>query len=47
MPELINQPKPQLEKSVRAKDEIIKLLRQQGYPTYARLLDLFDVFLSL
>ena len=45
MAEINTAPKPQLEKSVVAKDQIIKMLRQQGYPTYARLLDLFDVFL--
>lgn len=45
MTDNINAPKVQLEKSVKAKDEIIKLLRSQGYPTYGRLLDLFDVYL--
>lgn len=29
-----------------AKAEIIKILRKQGYATYARLVDLFDIYLS-
>ena len=29
-----------------AKNQIIKVLRKQGYPTYARLLDYFDVYLT-
>ena len=29
-----------------AKNEIINILRKQGYPTYARLVDLFDIFLT-
>ena len=29
-----------------AKHEIINILRKQGYPTYARLVDLFDIFLT-
>lgn len=29
-----------------AKSEIINILRKQGYPTYARLLDLMDVYLT-
>ena len=29
-----------------AKQEIINILRKQGYPTYARLVDLFDIYLS-
>lgn len=35
-----------LEKRQDAKDEIFDLLREQGYPTYARLFDLFDVYLT-
>ena len=29
-----------------AKAEIIKILRKQGYPTYARLVDFFDIYLT-
>lgn len=29
-----------------AKSEIIKILRKQGYPTYARLVDFFDIYLT-
>lgn len=29
-----------------AKSEIIKILRKQGYPTYARLVDYFDIYLT-
>ncbi len=29
-----------------AKNEIINILRKQGYPTYARLVDLFDIYLT-
>ena len=29
-----------------AKQEIINILRKQGYPTYARLVDLFDIYLT-
>ena len=29
-----------------AKYEIIKILREQGYPTYARLADFFDIYLT-
>ena len=29
-----------------AKNEIIKILRNQGYPTYARLVDFFDIYLT-
>lgn len=29
-----------------AKAQIINLLRKQGYPTYARLVDLFDIYLT-
>lgn len=35
-----------LEKSYAAKDKIFDLLRTQGYPTYARLFDYFDVYLT-
>lgn len=31
---------------LNAKNQIIKLLNEQGYPTYARLLDLFDLNLT-
>lgn len=34
------------ELSKGAKKQIIKVLREQGYATYARLLDLFDVYLT-
>ena len=29
-----------------AKYEIMKILREQGYPTYAKILDLFDIYLT-
>lgn len=29
-----------------AKNEIIKILREQGYPTYAKLVNLFDIYLT-
>ena len=29
-----------------AKAQIIKILREQGYPTYARLVDFFDIYLT-
>lgn len=32
--------------SVAAKNQIIRVLRKDGYPTYARLLDMFDVYLT-
>ena len=35
-----------LEKSQLAKNEIFDILSEQGYPTYARLFDLFDVYLT-
>ena len=35
-----------LVESIPAKNQIIKILRKGGYPTYARLLDLFDVYLT-
>lgn len=35
-----------IELSKGAKKQIIKKLREQGYATYARLLDLFDVYLT-
>ena len=33
-------------KSVEAKNDIMDILREQGYPSYARLLDKFDVYLT-
>ena len=33
-------------KSVQAKNDIMDILREQGYPSYARLLDKFDVYLT-
>ena len=33
-------------KSDGAKKQLKKKLREQGYATYARLLDLFDVYLT-
>ena len=35
-----------LEKSVAAREQLIKKLRSQGYATYARILSLFDVYLT-
>ena len=32
--------------STAAKNQIIRVLRKDGYPTYARLLDMFDVYLT-
>ena len=29
-----------------AKNEIIRILREQGYPTYAKLVNLFDIYLT-
>lgn len=33
-------------KNDAAKNQIIKILRKQGYPTYARLVDYFDIYLT-
>ena len=35
-----------LERSVDAREQLIKKLRSQGYATYARILSLFDVYLT-
>lgn len=35
-----------LERSVDAREQLIKKLRSQGYATYARILNLFDVYLT-
>lgn len=32
--------------SIAGKNQIIRVLRREGYPTYARLLDMFDVYLT-
>lgn len=32
--------------STAAKNQIVRVLRKDGYPTYARLLDMFDVYLT-